>query len=225
VGSHTATEIADAAAQIQPIGNTPTGFALNQVMDQQLLEDGGDEFNERRPKGVILITDGDPTVACNTGEPVPMRVEAQPEAVAAAQRLRNAGIPVFVIGFQSGALPENLDAIATAGGTDAPGAQAFYTADDPAQLVAAISDITERIVSCAYQIDPPPAEMVAMSVAVDTVDVPEDAANGYSYDAPSNVVTLNGSSCAQIQNAENPADSLVQVSITCEYPEIEIPEG
>lgn len=219
VGSHTPQAIADAANQIAPVGNTPTGYALNQVLDQQMLEDPSDMFNERRPKGVILITDGDPTVACGSGEPVPLRVEAQPEAVAAAERLRAAGIPVFVIGFQSGALPENLNAIATAGGTDAPGANAFYTADDPAQLVAAISDISERIVSCSYQIDPPPPEMIAMTVAVDAVEVRDDATNGFTFDEPTNVVTLNGTSCARIQNAENPSDNVVEVAITCEYEE------
>jgi hypothetical protein len=62
--------------------------------------------------------------------------------------------------------------------------------------------------------------MVAMDVLVNTASVAEGA-NGWTFDAPSNVVTLNGSSCTNIQNADDPASMLVEVSLTCEYVEVE----
>ena len=222
VGMHSADAIKTAAAQISPLGNTPTGYALNQVLDRQMLNDPADPDDARRPKGVILITDGDPTVACASGEPVPLRVDAQPEAVAAAARLRAAGIPVFVIGFRSGAEPAKLNEIAAAGGTDAPGADAFYVADDAAQLVAAINDISDRIVSCSYQIDPPPPEMISMSVAVDGNPVAEGP-DGYEFEPATQMLHLNGATCESIKSAEDPTQTLVTVEIMCQYADACIP--
>jgi hypothetical protein len=215
VSANSANSIKDAVAGINAIGNTPTGFALNSVLDNGMLSDPGDPFDDRRPKGVILITDGDPTVACDTGSPVNQRVEAQPEAVEAAQRLNNAGIPVHVIGFRSGALPANLDEIAAAGGTDAPGANRFHTADDTNQLVQAIQDVQRQLVSCAYQLDNVPQNMEEMFVYVDGVEISEDPNNGYSFDAFAKLVTLNGSACDEIKNAADPSSKTITVDITC----------
>lgn len=215
VGDNGSASIKNAAAGIDAIGNTPTGYALNSVLDNGMLSDANDPFDARRPKGVILITDGDPTVACDSGSPVNQRVQAQPEAVAAAQRLNNAGIPVHVIGFRSGALPANLNEIAAAGGTDAPGADRFHTADDTNQLLQAIQNVQQQIVSCAYQLDNVPQNMDQMRVYVDGMEIAEDAGNGYSFDAFAKLVTLNGDACDGIKNAPDPSQKTVTVDITC----------
>lgn len=219
VRSNTAQSIKTAVNAVTAIGNTPTGYALNSVLDRGLLDNGADPYDARRPKGVILITDGDPTVACDTGSPVNLRVEAQPEAVRAAQRLSNAGIPVYVIGFMSGAQPANLNEIAAAGGTDAPGPNRFYVADDPQALVQAVQAIRQQIVSCTYQLGAVPNDMTGMAVSVDGVAVAQDPANGYSYDPFARLVTLNGASCDGIRNAPNPAAKTIRVDITCADPD------
>jgi len=51
----------------------------------------------------------------------------------------------------------------------------------------------------------------------DGVQVQVDAANGYSYDAASNSVTLNGSSCDKVKNQPN---TKVQVIYGCPTPPI-----
>lgn len=220
VASNSATSIKNAVNSVTAVGNTPTGYALNSVLDRGLLSNSSDQYDSRRPKGVILITDGDPTVACDTGSPVNQRVQAQPEAVAAAQRLKNAGIPVYVIGFMSGAQPANLNEIAAAGGTDAPGANRFYVANDTTQLVNAVQAITTQIVSCSYQLGAVPNDMDSMTVTVDGVPVPEDTRNGYSYDAFARLVTLNGAACDDIKNAPDPSQKQIQVDITCVDPHV-----
>ena len=215
VASNSASAIKGAANGISAIGNTPTGYALNSILDRGLLTDGGDPYDTRRPKGVILITDGDPTVACDTGSPVNLRVEAQPEAVAAAARLNNAGIPVYVVGFQSGAEPANLNEIAAAGGTDAPGLDRFYTANDANQLVNVVQSIKDSIVSCAYQLDNVPPNMDQISVKVDGQPIAEDANNGFTFDAFASLVTLHGAACDDIKNAPDPSQKRIVVDITC----------
>ncbi len=219
VASNSANELKAAAAGINALGNTPTGFALNSVLDQGMLTDAGDPYDSRRPKGVILITDGDPTVACDSGSPVNLRVEAQPEAVAAAQRLSNAGIPVFVVGFISGADPANLDAIAAAGGTDAPGPDRFYTANNAADLVNVVQQIKEQIVSCDYQLSNVPADMDQMFVSVDGRPIAQDPANGYTFDPFAQLVSLHGAACDDIKNAPDPSQKRIRVDITCVEPD------
>lgn len=215
LGTNSAQDIKNAVNSINAVGNTPTGYALNQILDQGLLEDAGDSLNARRPKAVILVTDGDPTVACDTGSPVNQRVVAQPEAVSAASRLRASGLPVYVVGFISGANPDNLDAIAVAGGTDAPGPDAFFTADNPTELVSAISDITQRTVSCTYQLDMVPPNLDQVIVTVNGTRIAQSVANGFSFDRFAGLVQFNGAACDTVRNAPDPSAIQITVDITC----------
>lgn len=215
VAMHSASAIKTAANAIEAVGNTPTGYALNQILDQGLLDDPSDSLNTRRPKAAILITDGDPTVACDSGSPDNRRIVAQPEAVAAAQRLSNAGIPVYVVGFISGAEPEKLNEIAIAGGTNAPGNDNFYTANDAAQLTAAIQSITQQTVSCSYQVSHVPNDLDRVWVEIDSNPISEDPANGFTFDRFAGLVTLNGSACDTVRNAPNPTNVQIKVEITC----------
>jgi hypothetical protein len=215
VGANSAQSIKTAANSIAAIGDTPTGYALNQILDQTLLTDAADPLDARRPKAVILITDGDPNVACNSGSPVLSKASAQPEAVSAAARLKAAGLPVYVVGFLSGAVPANLNAIATAGGTDAPGADAYFKADNPAQLVAAISGITQRSVSCTYQLDMVPPNLDQVIVTVNGAAVAQSPVNGFTFDRFAGFIQFNGAACDAVRNAADPSAIQIQVDITC----------
>lgn len=215
IGANSSSAIKSAVDGIGAIGDTPTGYALNQILDQRLLSDSTDSLDSRRPKAVILVTDGDPNVACNSGSPVLGKAGAQPEAVSAAARLKNAGLPVYVVGFISGAVPDNLDAIAVAGGTDAPGPKKFFTADDPAQLVAAINDITQRTVSCTYQLDMVPPNLDQVIVTVNGTRITESATNGFAFDRFAGLVQFNGAACDSVRNAPDPSAIQITVDITC----------
>ncbi len=224
VAMHSAQAIKNAANAIDAVGNTPTGYALNSVLDRGLLDDLTDPLNTRRPKAVILITDGDPTVACDSGSPDNRRVVAQPEAEAAAARLNAAGIPVYVVGFISGAQPSNLDAIAAAGGTDAPGQDRFYTANNPAQLLQAIEGITQNLVSCTYQLDQVPVDMDKVFVTVNGNDLSEDPVNGFSFDRFAGLITLNGAACDSVRQAADPSAIQIDAEISCAVTEMCTPE-
>ena len=208
-----ATEVRDAADMIEPWGDTPTGYALQQIRAQDLLNDPTDPQNDSRAKAVVLVTDGDPTVACDSGTPVNSRAMAQPEAVAGASALAGDGVPVYVVGFQSGADPAVLDEIATAGGTDAPDpARRHFVAESAAELVTTLQTIRIESASCTLQVDLSAAEVDELAVSVDGALFNEDANNGFTFDDGTSIVTLNGSACQAVRDAADPG--MVQVEVT-----------
>lgn len=208
-----ATAVRTAADGIEPFGDTPTGYALQQIRAQGILDDPTDPQNDSRPKAVVLVTDGDPTVACDSGTPVNLRIDAQPEAVAGAQALADEGIPVFVVGFQSGADPENLDEIAMAGGTNAPDPdRAHFVAANSQELVTALQSIREATASCTFEVMNTTPQVDELIVSVGGVSVGQNPTNGYTYAAASAVLTLHGSACEGLRNAADPA--MVEVLVT-----------
>jgi type IV pilus assembly protein PilY1 len=91
--------------------------------------DSGDPYSDCRSRAVILVADGEPSVAYwSAFYPTPLE---------AALALYSAGIKVYVVGFQatSDALVA-LDAIAQAGGTEG-----VYVADNQAELTASLGEI------------------------------------------------------------------------------------
>ena len=91
--------------------------------------DSGDPYSACRSRAVVLVADGEPSVAYwSSFYPTPLE---------AALALYEAGVKVYVVGFQatSDALV-SLDAIAQAGGTDG-----VFVADNQAELTAALGEI------------------------------------------------------------------------------------
>ncbi|HTU62626.1 MAG TPA: MopE-related protein, partial [Polyangiales bacterium] len=97
-----------------------------------------------RKVSVILLTDGAETCA---GDPVAHATSLFAGAPSEAPPA-NKSIPTYVIGFGTGGdfTPTALNAIAAAGGTDAPpsGGDLYYAASDEAGLSAALAEIVAR---------------------------------------------------------------------------------
>ena len=95
-----------------------------------------DSYRGCRPYNVILLTDGEETCASDA------------QTLAAATELRTTtfggftyDIHTFVIGFGMTGPDTNIEAIATAGGTDAPGTNRGFYATDETTLALAFSQI------------------------------------------------------------------------------------
>ncbi|MBM4372180.1 MAG: hypothetical protein FJ098_11030, partial [Deltaproteobacteria bacterium] len=89
----------------------------------------GDPYSDCRTRAVVLLADGEPSVAYWSS--------FYPTTLAAAVTLYSKGIKVYVVGFQaSSEALVALQSIAAAGGTDA-----VYVADDQAQLAAILGAI------------------------------------------------------------------------------------
>ena len=202
---HGALAIQNAYNSVNDSGGTPTAHALNVILDENRLSDPSDPNDALRPRAVILITDGDPN-GCG----------GLIGAVDAAERLKMAGAPVYVIGFSFGGSESNLDAMALGGGTDASGGAGgnrFYTASDTNTLVTAIRNIAAEAISCSYVLDPAPPDPNKLWVQVDGAPLAADPTNGWSYDAATATLTLNGTACDDLR-ALNPSGANDPLAIT-----------
>ncbi len=170
---------------------TPTQAALEAVI---ALDMGRDE---ERPTLALLLTDGAP--GC----------DATPSSMAAVgARLRDSGVPTAVVGFQSGAQTEALDALAASSGFASPSGS-FFRAENPAELARALASITAESATCTFALESSiESGRVFVSVGeeslVDGVD--------YVYDGAARTVRLLGSTCDRASTGEI---TRVDVSADC----------
>jgi hypothetical protein len=164
---------------------TPTAETLEDLLDYPGLED------PTRPNHILIITDGDST--CE--DPVP---------VVAALRNKEPEIKTYVLGFGGGVNPDELAAMAEAGGTALPGDPSYYQADDAASLDAALASIGGEFLTCSYALSKPLDDPDQLYVLFDGIQVPRDPGhtNGWDHDAASNTVTFYGAACDALQSGE-----------------------
>ena len=106
-------------------GGTPLAFALNEAKLYLDATKVGDPSGECRQKFVILITDGEDTLACDGTGNVNQSgdYKRRRETAAKAKELTDAGYKVFVVGFGARMphyLKNTLNWVARYGGTDNP---------------------------------------------------------------------------------------------------------
>jgi hypothetical protein len=117
-----------------------------------------------------------------------------------------AGFRVYVVGI--GPSVGNLDNFAVAGGTDRS-----YSATSSQELADAMAAISQKAATCAFSLDQmPPGDLSNLAVYVDKSLVPQDSSRGWSYDATSQAIVLNGASCDRITSG---VASTVQVLLVC----------
>lgn len=181
---------------------TETDDALEAIISENKFVDATDPLSAKRQKAVVLITDG---AACGCG--------GQNGTVAAAQRLKQMGMPVYVVGFSFGGDKNKLNDVAQAGGTDAgmAGDPRFYEATNAQELITVLRDIQSQVIDCSYTLTPPPQDPNKIWVSVDGTFVSKGAQDGYTFDAVTNTLTLNGQACTNLQSL--PAQGQVPLEI------------
>jgi uncharacterized protein YegL len=201
MGSHDAATIKASYANILAGGGTSTADALEIIYRDSLTSDPNDTDADVRAKAVVLITDGEPN-ACG----------GMPATLAAAQTLRDSEIPVYVIGFNFGSNPNNLNLMAEAGGTNANiNGQRYYLANDQQTLVTAISNISREVISCSYRLDTPPEDPDKVWVSINGNYLPK---NQYGVDGSNNTLTLTDQSCDQLRNSD-PDTTELRITMGC----------
>jgi hypothetical protein len=181
---------------------TPIAENLDSLVDYAGLEDIA------RANYILLVTDGMAT--CN--DPVPS---------VGTLRMEDPEIRTFVVGFGSEVDPDQLNAMADAGGTALPGDPQYYQADDAAMLAAAFADIAGSVLSCVFVLDEVPADPDELYAFFDETQIMRDPThtNGWDYDPATNTVTFYGDACDAIK-----ADEVDTVSLVFGCPELP-PEG
>ncbi|MCB9597051.1 MAG: hypothetical protein H6719_30285 [Sandaracinaceae bacterium] len=176
--------------------DTPTLDALTSAMALPEMSD------PMRESFAIVVTDGG--VSCGVSD-------AELETLTAS--LLAAGIPTAVVGFTTGGTVSSLEAIASRGGLVNPaGPPSYYVADDAASLDAVFDGIARRVVSCTIPLTTTPPDPGSIFVNENDTPLAMDAGDGWTYDAGTNALTLNGASCDRLRSG---ATTRLRISFGC----------
>lgn len=205
--------------QTSPKGDTPTRAAtLGAITQAQAIA----QQKPAEKTVIVLVTDGEP-YGCGIDTAVQSDAEAQ--AVAQEVAKVKAQTPTYVIGV--GPSVQNLDAVATAGGTTAFHVQVGNAQQTTQQLLAAMAQIRGSLGRCDFDIPPPPdgrtldfgkvnVEKTTAAGATETLPYVADCTGGkgWHFDDPANPkkVLLCSSTCESVK-AE--AGGKVNVSFRC----------
>jgi hypothetical protein len=187
-----ATMISDVAAHA-PGGNTPTAATLDAVIASNELTD------PTRGNYVVLATDGQPNC---TDVDVTSRINTLYSATVSVKTF------VIGIGADTNTNPTLLNAWADAGHTARSGATHYFQTNSPQDLKNAFDAIVGSVASCDFKMGQSAPDPTLINVTLDGAAVPKDPANGYSFDAQSDTVTLHGTACAKLQG-----DAAAKVSV------------
>ncbi|MEZ4451384.1 MAG: VWA domain-containing protein [Nannocystaceae bacterium] len=207
-----------ATSQVQ--GGTPTRAGMITALDHlEGLVDG-------LPQYIVLVTDGAANCsleAADEAERFEVYDAALNQVVADAFA---SGVPVFVVGIdiqdlESDVLQDGnpdatntytqLNALAIAGGVpkNDPNEQ-FYNAQNQIELQAALTAISQQVLPCVIDLDPPPKYPDFVMVQVDDVDYGKtqvtdcESEDGWIFSNPEKTqITLCGAACEKFQMTGN----------------------
>jgi hypothetical protein len=178
-------------------GNTPTNSTL-----QAELGSAAGLADATKSNYVLLMTDGQP----NCGG------DAKAVAATIAQLYaQTPSVRTFIVGIGDGASsdPGALNSWADAGHTARAGATKYYQVNTAADLANAFTDIVNGVASCTYSLTMKPADASLIVAYIGGTAVPQDAANGTTYDPGSNSLVFHGTSCDQIKSGASSSLDIV----------------
>lgn len=178
-------------ADAEPIDETPTGDAINAILDGWL----GMPDRPTDPTIFILATDGEPD-SCEELNPQ----NGQEEAITAVTRAYDNGIRTFVISVGSDVSTAHLQDVANAGlGEPATDAE-FWVAGDDAGLRGALTSIIGGALSCSLELDSSledVSEACMGTVVLNGRELPCDDPNGWEA-TDENTIELLGDACDEL---------------------------
>jgi hypothetical protein len=211
-------DIRNALQPMRPAGFTPTAATLEaalaiigspEVADQSITS----------PKYVLLVTDGDPNCSADFGgvgggggggRGAAVDPRARMETIAAIEKLTDAGVQTFVVGFQTGqsSFADQLDKMAAAGGT---GDTKHHSVESGADLTQVFAELAGRAQSCSFAlsatVDP---QFVLVSVGKKPRKFGNEA-DGWVLGGDKKTVTLTGTACTDAQKGQ-----LFEVEVQCD---------
>lgn len=212
-------QIVSAIQAATPEGATPTHKGINLAASYLA------GLNDGRGHYILLATDGEPNCDPSDVNPIPTkRCQSDADCVAteycflvpplggmckprpldlglhAIEGALAAGIKTFVVGLSiDNAALDVLNTMADAGGTARAGATRFYPANDQASLEAALSTITEEVISCTFGLDSPPLDVDYVYVSVGGSSVARDLSHLGGWDVTGSTLTFYGAACQALQ--------------------------
>lgn len=223
VDGPTTTELLN-VTRVPPSGGTPTGATLESVRASLAKVDGS--------RFVILATDGapncNPSASCGfdqcqlnienvTGCPKTgpnscceppdgyrENCNDGPRTLEAIASLKNAGVPVYVVGLPGAAFYAGLlDQMALAGGTALATHPRYFAVDTASETVmlAALKKVAAKIAgTCVFDLKQAPVDPSLVNVYMDDAALPFEPANGWTIDGKT--ITLVGAACDRVKNGD-----------------------
>ena len=184
-----------------PRGGTPLPEALQDV-GAGLYNFSPDPHSADRAKAVVVITDAD--FGTDSGTSLSATTNATSSLAAS--------VKVYFMGF-AGVNPDNMNVLATAGGTGT-----WYPINDTNSIIAALNSISASIVSCTATVElAEGTDPTRISVEINnngTLEpVEKDDVNGWSLNMTDKTITLNGTSCEALTNYAQVPNATVGISI------------
>lgn len=192
----------------EPIEDTPTGDAIDKILDDLNLTNSPD--TDEGPTVFVLATDGEPD-RCEELDPQ----NGQEEAIAAVTRAFGMGVRTFVISVGSELSAQHQQDIANAGLGRAmgdPDAE-YWVAGDDASLRAALTEIVGGQLGCEVQLNGSVASGDACTgtVKLNGKALECDDADGWELSTPRNI-RLKGAACDELKKGNFELD----VSFPCD---------
>lgn len=171
-------------------GNTPTAQTL-----QAMLGSTAGLADPTRANYVLLMTDGLPNCG-GDGKAV--------AGVISQLYAETPSVRTFVVGIGDGTSsnPNTLNSWADAGHTARAGATKYYQVNTTNDLATAFTDIVNGVATCTYALSMTPPDPSLVTGYLNGQPVPNDPANGTTYDAGSNSLTFHGTSCDAIKGGQ-----------------------
>ena len=179
---------------------TPTAAVMNAAVTYMKT------LTDPNPKYLLLATDGEPN--CPNGAAT-LATNDDSGAETAVANAFSAGFPTFVVGIATTSDPgatTALNAMAVAGGEpQANAATQYYAVTDSASLVTALNSILGIVASCKVSLAGAPSNVNNVAVSAEDpsgarVEIMQDPANGWSFDATKANIVLNGTACDELQS-------------------------
>lgn len=200
-------------------GGTPTAAMLQRAATYFATR------SETTPGYVVLVTDGAPNcnplqsgrsscvctfVDCTNTPTAWLGCLDADNTVGAVAALAEAGVPTWVIGYDTPELSDVLDAMAAAGNT---GRSTYIPVEDQTTLSSALDGITATLVSCTFTLSYAPEDPAYVRVMLDGEPVPRHVAtdadggvapspNGTFTLTAGRVVRLEGAACDRLQDGQ-----------------------
>ncbi len=172
---------------------------------------------------VLLVTDGAPNCndalnasTCRYAGNIPNNPRLcvdDVRTIAAIEALEAAGIPTFVVGYDTSEWADVLDRMAAAGGTAYP---THIEVSDGPSLTTALGDIAGSIVSCSYDLEEVPV-IQYVHVTLDGMDVPHESISmgpGAWRLTGERTVELTGAACDTLRDGGTHALRIVRECYT-----------
>lgn len=144
----------------QGVAYTPTATSLDAA--RKALSQGACADCASTPTYVVLVTDGQPT--CTSGQPPGTQADVD-ATNAAIDRLREAEIKTFVVGY--GTASDPMASAAMASFAEHGGTEKYLAVENGEQLVRELRTIAGSLVSCEYELNEDVADPALVRVIID----------------------------------------------------------